>query len=130
MRKIFAFERVSADGSFADARGGLDWVVPDAELDREASSRRGADTLIFGRRTYEMMASFWPKVGHGEVGANPHGAPSPQMLSFARTLNAATKVVFSRSLPAATWGPARLLRDFDVGAMQDLKQQPGSDILV
>jgi dihydrofolate reductase len=131
LRKIFAFERLSADGSFADAEGGLGWVVPDQELDRSAAEKtQGFDTLILGRKTYQMFAAFWPHVGR--QGANPHdgGKPSAEMLAMATLLNQATKVVLSRTLGEAAWGPARLLRELDAEAIAALKRQPGKDILV
>ena len=63
MRRIVMFNRVSADGFFAAADGNLDWVVPDAEVDRHgAAGIPGTDTVILGRRTYEQFASFWPHV--------------------------------------------------------------------
>ena len=59
MRRIVAFNHVSADGYFASAEGSLDWVLPDDALD-EAGVERTAhtDTMLFGRRTYEMFKSF------------------------------------------------------------------------
>ena len=34
MRKIVVFDRVTADGYFSGPEGNLDWVVPDAEIDK------------------------------------------------------------------------------------------------
>src|SRR6185503_5371413 len=100
MRKIVMFNRVSADGYFADANGGLGWVVPDPELDRAAGEGMpNTDTILFGRRTYEMFESFWPKVAADPASAtDPHSgvAPSPGLLAMARFIDAAAKVVFSR----------------------------------
>jgi len=62
-RRIVMFNRVAADGYFAAPDGKLDWVVPDPELDRsaaEAIERADIDTILFGRRTYEQFAAFWP----------------------------------------------------------------------
>ena len=70
MRRILAFNHVSADGYFAAPDGGLGWVVQDPELDRsimadadrQAAMGSGPDpgTILFGRRTYEQFESFWP----------------------------------------------------------------------
>lgn len=65
MRRIVMFNRVTADGFFAGPDGNLDWFVPDAELDRTAAeaiqrSDTGADTILFGRRTYQQFEAFWP----------------------------------------------------------------------
>ncbi len=75
MQRIIAFNRVSVDGYFSTPDGSLGWVVPDPELDRSvmASADRVAatttgpepGTILFGRRTYEMFESFWPKALDG-----------------------------------------------------------------
>ena len=62
MRRIIVFDHLSADGYFATEDGKLDWVVPDEELTQSnLRNMAEADTILFGRRTYEMFESFWPK---------------------------------------------------------------------
>ena len=79
MRRIKVFDRVSADGYFADANGGLDWVVPDDAIDAEAGSSLGDnDAMLFGRKTYEMFESFWPKALEDES-LLPHGGGDEQL---------------------------------------------------
>ena len=37
------------------------WVVPDEELHRHFNDvERKIDTLLYGRRMYEIMAGYWP----------------------------------------------------------------------
>ena len=62
MRKLNVFNNVSLDGYFTDERGDMSWAH---NQDREwtdwvASNAQGDSELLFGRVTYEMMASFWP----------------------------------------------------------------------
>lgn len=127
------FNRVSADGSFASADGRLDWVVPEPELDRAAAgSTGGFDTILFGRRTYDLFASFWPQVLSDAPDApNPH-APgrSPEMLAVAVMLDESRKLVFSRGRPQLAWSNTHLLGAFDAGAVAAMKQQAGKDIIV
>ena len=142
MRNIVAFNHVSADGYFASRDNKLDWVVADAELDADVrremqsrSGREGADqgTLLFGRRTYEMFASFWPKAEADAKGApDPHHPErrSQDIGAMARWLNAATKIVFSKSLKEATWRNTRILREIDTRELESLKRQPGGDIML
>jgi dihydrofolate reductase len=133
MRKIVMFNRVSADGCFAAADGNLDWVVPDAQVDKlGAAGIPGTDTVIMGRRTYERFASFWPHVLDSPAPVAPHGAGrfSPEMHAFARALNDMTKLVFSKTLAQATWSNTRLQRDFDPRAIADMKRQPGKDMII
>jgi dihydrofolate reductase len=56
MRRIIAFDHVSVDGYFAAEDGQLDWVVSDEDLTRSnLQNMAEADTILFGRRTYEMF---------------------------------------------------------------------------
>ena len=84
MRRIVAFNRVSADGYFATADGNLGWVVPDQEIDKLGGEAvPGSDNMIlFGRRTYDMFESFWPHVvGDSPTAPDPHapGRQSPEL---------------------------------------------------
>jgi dihydrofolate reductase len=128
MRRIVVFDRVSADGYFADAGGGLGWVVPEPELDRAAADNLGgADAMLFGRRTYEMFESFWPHA----AGQDPH-APghSPQMRAMAQWINQSEKLVFSRTRTEVPWHNSRLLPAFDPAEIRALKAGPGADVMV
>lgn len=143
MSRIVAFNRVSADGYFAATDGSLGWVVPDPEMDRSimASAERGAasttgpdpGTILFGRRTYDMFESFWPKAldGAGPV-PDPHGpgSASAEMRRMAVWINAAKKVVFSKTRQSVTWSNSRLLREFDPGEIEAMKRAPGGHIMV
>jgi RibD domain-containing protein len=73
MRQIIAFDHVSADGYFASEDGTLDWVVSDEELTRSnLQNMAEADTILFGRRTYEMFESFWPNAIRDPRGTADH----------------------------------------------------------
>jgi len=41
-----------------------------------------------------------------------------------------TKLVFSRTLPAATWRNSRVLRELDPRAIETMKGQPGRDMII
>lgn len=137
MRRIVAFNHVSADGYFAAPDGGLGWVVQDPELDRSimadadrrAAMESGPDpgTILFGRRTYEQFESFWPHALDGSRTApSPHGPErSVEMRGMAIWINAAKKIVFSRTRKDVTWSNSSLLRELDPRAIEKMKQQPG-----
>ena len=66
-RRIVMFNWVTADGYFAAPDGNLDWVVPDEEQTKVAAADiPNFDTVLFGRRTYEIFEAFW---GHAVVDA-------------------------------------------------------------
>ena len=45
-------------------------------------------------------------------------------------INAATKLVFSRTRKDVTWKNSRLLHEFDPSEIEEMKRAPGNDILV
>jgi dihydrofolate reductase len=134
MRRIVMFENLSADGYFAAADGTLDWVVPEPEMDKEAAAGSAmTDTILFGRKTYQMFEQFWPKALEDPAGpTDPHnpGYRSPELLAIARSINEAVKIVFSRTLKAVTWKNSQLRPSFDHREIAALKEQPGKDIML
>jgi dihydrofolate reductase len=138
MRRIVMFNRVTIDGYFAGPDGNLDWVVPDQELDRSVAdaierSDTGGDTILFGRRTYQMFEAFWPHaLDDSPAAPDPHdsGGRSPEMRAMAVMLNEATKLVFSRTLKEVTWRNSHLLRELDPREIGTLKEQPGNDVMI
>ncbi len=55
---------MSLDGYFVDVNGGISWAKLDHK-DAEwiafvAENASGEGPLLFGRVTYELMASYWP----------------------------------------------------------------------
>jgi predicted SnoaL-like aldol condensation-catalyzing enzyme len=61
MRKIIASEMVTLDGLFSGANGEIDWFSWNEEMARYAIDLISTiDTLLFGRVTYDLMASYWP----------------------------------------------------------------------
>lgn len=129
MRKIIMFNRVSADGYFADEQGRLEWTIPEPELDREAAqSMPGAGTILFGRKTYDIFESFWPHA----TDEDPHaaGRHSSAIKKMADWINAAEKLVFSRSKRELSWNNSRLLGAFETAKVEELKRAPGKDIML
>jgi len=117
------FNNVSLDGYFVDQHGDMSWAKPPAD-DAEhvafvsENAKRGS-TLLFGRVTYEMMASFWP---------TPMAAQA--MPDVAERMNALPKLVFSRTLQAATWSNTTLVKGDAVAEVRTLKRQPGPPMTV
>jgi dihydrofolate reductase len=128
------FNRVTTDGFFAGPDGNLDWVVPDNEIDKAgAAAIPNFDTILFGRRTYEIFERVWPlAVDDSSTAADPHdaGRRSPEIRAMGVMLNEMMKVVFSRSLKAATWKNSRVLREIEPREIEAMKSQPGKDMIV
>lgn len=105
-------------------------VTPDEEMHRyHADSIARADTLLFGRVTYGMMEEAWREPGRSGVMAD---WMTPWMMPFAKTIDAAKKVVVSSTLDHVDWN-AELIdpRRHDLAdAVANLKQGPGGEVFV
>src|SRR5690348_15859242 len=88
----------------------------DAFVVRNAS---GGGVLVFGRITYEMMASFWP---------TPFAIEN--MPTIAKGMNNLPKVVFSRTLDHASWDNTTLITGDLAAEMRKLKQAPGEGMAI
>jgi dihydrofolate reductase len=123
MRKLIVFNHVSLDGFFVDAKGGMSWAKSgrnDAEWNAfVADNARGDGPLLFGRVTYELMASFWP------TPMADHHDPS-----VAKRMNALPKVVFSRTLEKASWNNTKLVKGDLVAEVKKMKQEPGEGMAI
>ena len=101
-------------------------IPTDEDLHRHfAESLAQADTLLFGRVTYEMMEAAWRTPA---TGLRPDWM-ADWMEPFARTIDAAKKYVVSSTLDRVDWN-AELVRG-DLGkTVQQLKREPGKGLFV
>ena len=133
-RRIVVYDRMTADGYFAGADGNLNWAVPDDKLEQSAmDSLPRADTILFGRVTYEQFEGFWPHaIDDPRTAKDPHvaGRQSPAIRAIGMWINEATKIVFSKTRKDVAWQNSRLLREIDPREIETMKQQPGKDIMV
>jgi dihydrofolate reductase len=93
MRKIIVSNYVSLDGFFAGPNGEYDWFVWDEETAEYVKEMLASiDTLLFGRVTYELMASYWPTA-----------SPPTEDPVIIDAMNNLPKIVFSRTLEKVEW---------------------------
>jgi dihydrofolate reductase len=115
MRRLISFMVVTLDGFYEGPNGEFDWPNVDDEFDEFAISQMNdIDTLLFGRVTYQGMASYWP------TPAALEGDPL-----VAGLMNSISKVVFSSTLTEAGWSNTTLVSDDAGDAVAALKQEPG-----
>jgi dihydrofolate reductase len=121
MPKLVVYNAMSLDGFFTDAKGDMSWAhKQDPEWQafvKENAS--GGGRLLFGRITYELMASFWP---------TPIALQSNPVV--AERLNALPKFVCSTTLEQVSWNNTTLLKGDLTAEVRKLKQQAGADIVV
>jgi dihydrofolate reductase len=105
-----------------DPEGGFvhgGWGAPYAESVHQVTASAGfarTSSYLFGRRTYEKMAAFWPH--------QPADDP------VAAHLNATPKYVASRTLTEAAWPGTRILSTDVVDAVRGLRAGEDGDIAV
>lgn len=115
---------VSLDGYFEGENHDLSWHNVDNEFNQFAVEQlREVDTILFGRRTYQLMESYWP---------------TEQRLQddsvVADIMNDTPKIVFSKTLESVketdVWKHVRLVKDNIKEEIEKLKQQDGKKIVV
>ena len=123
MRKLVSFTQVTLDGYFAGADGDIGWKHKndsDAEwLAFVEDNARGGGLLLFGRVTYEMMASYWP---------TPQARKDLPVV--AEGMNKTPKVVFSKSLSKVSWENTTLLKGDLAGEIRKLKKGSGKEMAI
>ena len=120
MGKLLAFNFITLNGFYKGPNEDIGWHRHGSEEgEYAAESSKPASTLLFGRVTYQMMASFWP---------TPAGmAMNP---AVAENMNNTEKIVFSRTMTTADWNNTRLIKDDLVGEVKKLKAVPGKDMTI
>ena len=106
MRKVMLQEFVSLDARASGPNDSVAFVpasnAGDASFGRhQMQLMDSVDTLLLGRKTYEMFRGYWPNV-----------ASDAEDKAFADRINATPKIVFSHTLQSAPWGsfePARII---------------------
>ncbi len=123
MRKVTMLNRISIDGYFAGQNGEIDWFIHDPEVDKAAHEGGQADTVLFGRVTYELFERYWPKA-----------AVDPNLPQEARNtgkeLNEMKKIVFSNTLEEAKWENSSLIKGNVAEEVRKLKQEQGKSMII
>jgi dihydrofolate reductase len=120
MGTVASFIYTSLDGFYEGPNGEIDFLHVDAEFNESAVRQLdGADTLGFGRMTYEVMAAYWPT----EQARDNDPAITSRM-------NGKQKLVFSRSLTDATWSGTTLVRGEASDHVRRMREAEGGELLL
>jgi dihydrofolate reductase len=120
MRKIILFNLITVDGYFEGPAANINWHNVDQEFNGFAIAQmKTADTLLFGRKTYELMAGYWPM--EEAIKNDP---------VVAGLMNSFDKIVFSKTLEKAEWNNTKLIKDNVLEEIKKLKSVPGKDVLI
>jgi dihydrofolate reductase len=118
MGKVSAFNFVTLDGYFEGPKRDISWHKHDADGTAYAvEGLKSGNMLLFGRVTYELMASYWP---------TPIAIQNDPVV--AEGMNKAEKIVFSRTLKKVGWNNTRLVRNNIGKETRKLKKLHGKDM--
>ncbi|TXK75479.1 dihydrofolate reductase family protein [Paenibacillus sp. N3.4] len=126
MRKLVLFLHASLDCFVEGPNGAMDigWISYDGDLEKYAKEILStADTVIWGRGTYQLMHGYWPSVP-----SNP--SASQHERNHAEWIDKTAKIVFSTTLDKVEWNNSRLVKEDIEEEIKNLKQQPGKDMVI
>jgi dihydrofolate reductase len=115
MRKVIAGLFISLDGV---VEAPDQWHFPYFNDEMGAAvdaTFRSADTMLFGRKTYDSFAGAWPE----------REAAGEEDADFAKALGDARKIVVSNQQLEFTWRNSEQLKGDLVEAVTALKDEPG-----
>jgi dihydrofolate reductase len=121
MGRLIVYNFITANGYFKGPGEDISWAKQNSAQEREfaAENFKHGNILVFGRVTYQMMASYWPSA---DALKN-----APQV---AEGMNKAEKIVFSKTLDKAEWNNTRVIKE-DIGsAIKKLKKDSDKDMTI
>jgi dihydrofolate reductase len=121
MGKLSVFNFMTLNGYFKGPNDDISWHHHGNEEEGEfATEGAQSDSIIlFGRKTYEMMAGFWPTQD-----------AIKNMPAVAEGMNKAEKIVFSRTLKNASWNNTKIISDNMVDEVKKLKTKSKKDMTI
>ncbi|MEU0541405.1 dihydrofolate reductase family protein [Nocardia sp. NPDC005978] len=122
MGTITLWMQTSLDG-YSEGYDDVYWPIVDEELCAPfVSQLTDADMFLYGRKTYEIMASFWPT-------ADRDPGISPFYTDFARCWKRTPKLVFSRTLHSPGWDTRVVTHDL-IDEVAALKATPNRKMML
>ena len=111
MRKLIAAINMTLDG-FCNHTAG----IADDELHQHYNELLStADTILWGRTTYQLMESSWPTIVKNPTGNKPED-------EFAVLIDNISKIVYSRTLKNVDWKNTKLKKEVIKEEILELKQ--------
>jgi dihydrofolate reductase len=120
MRNVIFAINITLDGCYDHTKFNPD----DETLEYFTQLTRDADTLLYGRKTYQLMVPYWPDM------AKYHSGQTKADYEFAQAFDAVNKIiVFSQSLDSPEGEKTSIVRTGLHDEVLKLKQEQGKNIL-
>jgi dihydrofolate reductase len=109
---------VSLDGYIEDSEKNIEWHRWNTEMDQYMGDFfKTVDTIIMGRKTYELMVSYWPDI-------------TTEDPVITDNMNNLPKLIFSKTMTTTSWNNCRLMHEINIDEFNALKMQPGKDMVI
>ncbi len=120
MRRIKAFNFLTCNGFYKGVNEDTSWHFHGEEGNEYSEEQlKSGNILLFGRKTYEMMYSFWPTKMAAEL-----------YPFVAEKMNSSEKIVLSNSLTKAEWNNTSILNGNGIQKISELKSTKGNDFTI
>ena len=124
MRKLIFFMHTSLDGFVAGLKGEMNWIkVDEGIFDFVATMTDKADTALYGRKTYEMMQSYWPNAAK-KPNASKHDK------EHSAWYNKVSKIVLSTTMNEKGLDNTKVISGQLANNINKIKKEGGKNILI
>ncbi|GAO41885.1 dihydrofolate reductase family protein [Flavihumibacter petaseus] len=119
MGQLNSFQFITLNGFYQDADHTTSWHGHGDPEETEFAGKNagGGNVLLFGRITFDMMASFWP----GEQART-------MMPEVAAGMNQSEKIVFSTTLRQTNWENTRIVSGDLIPFVRNFKKESSKDM--
>lgn len=120
VRKLIVFTMITLDGYYEGTNEDISWHRVDEEVNEFIIDQlKTTDTLLFGRKTFEVMENFWPTENARQE--------DPEV---ADRMSQYLKYVFSATRNTSEWENTEWIKEPVVEKIRELKSQTGKNIFV
>ncbi len=120
MATLSSFMFMTLNGFTHGIDGDISWHIHGHEENQHAvKSMTSGNTLVFGRKTFEMMEGYWP--------TDMARANDPEV---AEGMNTSNKIVFTNSLTQTSWENVSIVPGDAVEEMRRLKSSSPSNFTI
>jgi dihydrofolate reductase len=120
MARLSVFNFITLNGFYKGPGGDISWHRHGQEENEYAGKSLNSDNiLLFGRVTYEMMASYWP--------TDMAKQNDPKL---AEGMNLAEKIVFTNTLKNPEWNNTKVIGGDIISEVKKLKESGSKDMTI